>query len=252
MALRLSRHIWRMASRHIPEDVKRRVRQRCKFGCVICGIPVFHYDHIQPFAVGGEHSVENIALLCPSHHQDKTSGRITAELVLKCANEPANSKQASTTPHLHIASGDRARFVLGSSVFESGLEVGDRFEAVRISGHTVFGVSFEDGFLLFDVLATDASGKLILQINKGELAVATGVWDYRLEGRELEIRSEETAVSLRLRFEERGFSVPTAHFVLGSTSLDIQPSRVVMHSQMIRNFVISGGVFTDCRVGIDI
>jgi 5-methylcytosine-specific restriction endonuclease McrA len=34
----------------IPEGVKREVRQRCGFGCVICGLPIYEYDHLVPYA----------------------------------------------------------------------------------------------------------------------------------------------------------------------------------------------------------
>ncbi len=30
----------------IPLPIQREVRQRCGFGCVICGLPLYDYDHI--------------------------------------------------------------------------------------------------------------------------------------------------------------------------------------------------------------
>ena len=38
-------------SRHIPASVTREVRQRSKFGCVMCRIGFYEYEHINPGAL---------------------------------------------------------------------------------------------------------------------------------------------------------------------------------------------------------
>ncbi len=65
------------SSRHIPAAVKRAVWLRDKGRCTFkeCGATRFlHYDHAQPFALGGGHTAENLHLLCSAHH-----GRATEE-----------------------------------------------------------------------------------------------------------------------------------------------------------------------------
>jgi hypothetical protein len=57
--------------RAIPEPVKREVRQRCGFGCVICGKPLYDYDHKLGFSKVRRHVAEQITLLCPTHHADE-------------------------------------------------------------------------------------------------------------------------------------------------------------------------------------
>ena len=34
--------------RTIPPDVKRAVRRACGFGCVICGLGIVDYEHVDP------------------------------------------------------------------------------------------------------------------------------------------------------------------------------------------------------------
>ncbi len=66
------------SSRHIPAAVKRTVWLRDKGRCTFkdCGATRFlHFDHAQPFALGGGHNVENLHLLCSAHH-----GRATEEV----------------------------------------------------------------------------------------------------------------------------------------------------------------------------
>ena len=65
------------SSRHIPAAVKRRVWLRDSGKCTEpgCGATRFlHFDHAQPFALGGGHIAENLHLLCSAHH-----GRATLE-----------------------------------------------------------------------------------------------------------------------------------------------------------------------------
>ncbi|WNG79930.1 hypothetical protein C6A86_016810 [Mycobacterium sp. ITM-2016-00316] len=56
----------------IPDPMKREVRQRCGFGCVICGHPIYEYEHMDDYAVVKRHGVANITLLCDGHHRLKT------------------------------------------------------------------------------------------------------------------------------------------------------------------------------------
>ncbi|MGD9851192.1 MAG: HNH endonuclease [Nitrospirales bacterium] len=71
----------------IPAELKREVRQRCGFGCVICGSPIYDYDHIEEFSLVKEHTFENLTLLCPLCHRKKTKGLITKQMVLTAVNQ---------------------------------------------------------------------------------------------------------------------------------------------------------------------
>lgn len=56
-------------SRNIPNPVKREIRQRCGFGCVICGSAIYQYEHVDPtFEEAQEHDPDKMALLCGTHH----------------------------------------------------------------------------------------------------------------------------------------------------------------------------------------
>lgn len=60
-------------SRNIPEPIKREVRQRCGFGCVNCGSPIYDYEHWNPpfEDLKDCHKAEGIALCCPMCHRKK-------------------------------------------------------------------------------------------------------------------------------------------------------------------------------------
>ena len=75
--------------RDIPDDVKRAVRQRCGFGCVVCGLAIVEYAHIDPeFPDAKRHDPAAIALLCPQCHAKVTTGMWSVELVKRAMASP--------------------------------------------------------------------------------------------------------------------------------------------------------------------
>jgi hypothetical protein len=75
----------------IPYEIKREVRQRCGFGCVICGSPLYEYEHMEGWAVVHRHVAEEITLLCDKHHSERTKGLLPKEDVVKANNNPYNN-----------------------------------------------------------------------------------------------------------------------------------------------------------------
>jgi hypothetical protein len=84
--------------RSIPAEVKRVVRQRCGFGCVICGASIYEYDHFDPPYVDAfEHNPAGITLLCPTHHSEKTRGVLPLELLRRADAHPMPIQNGQTT-----------------------------------------------------------------------------------------------------------------------------------------------------------
>ena len=76
-------------SRDIPNETKRLIRQRCGFGCVVCGSAFYQYEHVDPnFADARVHDPERIALLCGSCHDRVTRGALSKETVKRWALHP--------------------------------------------------------------------------------------------------------------------------------------------------------------------
>jgi len=76
-------------SRHIPEEVKRAVWARDKGQCAFvskdghrCEERVgVEYDHVVPYARGGDSTVSNVRLLCPGHNQFEAERTYGAEFM---------------------------------------------------------------------------------------------------------------------------------------------------------------------------
>ncbi len=73
--------------RKIPGEVARQVRQRCGFGCVICGLAVYQYEHFDPdFKDATTHNPDGITLLCGSCH-DNVTRRVWSKEKVRLANQ---------------------------------------------------------------------------------------------------------------------------------------------------------------------
>src|ERR1044071_10283987 len=83
----------------IPEPIKREVRQRCGFGCVICGMPLYNYDHMTEWSEVHRHDAANLTLLCPNHHHEKTVGLRTLAQGQAANSKPFNRKHGHTSKH---------------------------------------------------------------------------------------------------------------------------------------------------------
>lgn len=77
-------------NRNIPEDIKEQIRNRSGFGCVVCGSIPYEYEHIDPeFVDAQEHDPERMALLCPTHNQEKKKGLLSKRDIYEFYKKPA-------------------------------------------------------------------------------------------------------------------------------------------------------------------
>jgi hypothetical protein len=88
----------------IGAEMEKEVRRRCGFGCVMCGLPLYEYDHILGWSNVQRHVAEEITLLCEMHHREKTNGLLPLDHVVAANREPFNLRRAVSRPHdLHSA-----------------------------------------------------------------------------------------------------------------------------------------------------
>lgn len=223
-------------SRHIPEAVKRRVRQECGFGCVVCARLGVEYEHFSPeFSKCTEHRPEGIALLCPTCHLDKTAGRLAPEQV---ATARLRASRGGPNPlwRTHF-SGARARLRLGNNVLVGqrvGLSIGDqRLLEVGV------GADESETWTLTGVLA-HGEGSLV-RFNNNEVEMCRSSWDVEMAGKTLTIRSAKGLVALQLSLEPHEIGIERLALRWPSgMSLDVEASGDIvldrlMHSEF-RNF----------------
>jgi hypothetical protein len=80
--------------RYVPRDVQREVRKRCGYGCVICGLGLYDYEHFDPdFKDAVRHDPAGMTLLCMQCNQKRARGTLSAETVARANQRPKCKEQ---------------------------------------------------------------------------------------------------------------------------------------------------------------
>lgn len=245
----------------IPETIKHRVRQKCGFGCIFCGLPFFQYDHLLEQAQGGEDTEENLNLLCANHHDLKTRGQISRDAVKQRSLNPVNKSRERTAGMPLLIPNSTAIFEIGPIIFEHEFEVmKSPFRAIEIGGRDFVSGDIEDGWLKFDATITNDWGFPLLTIESGELHASTGVWDYNLVGPRIIIREVRSQISVELFIREDRISLTRGRFANGPLIVEVQPDRCILGPDMFAPPMLrprqgpknqlTGGHFKNNRVGV--
>ena len=186
----------------IPSDIKRKVRQRGGFGCVICGRPLYQYDHLVPWSEVEEHEPDNLILLCDQHHREKTSGLLPIEQVIEANEAPANLATGVSSPYdLHYG-GQGCEALIGSNVHTwPEMHDGLMTVPVLIDDTPIVMFRVEDGHLLLTVQLFDEDNELLVQVVDNELVFSTEEWDVEFVGRQLTVRSAPRKIFVGMTFE---------------------------------------------------
>jgi len=176
----------------IPSELKRKVRQRCGFGCALCGSPIYDYEHIEDYAHVRKHEYENLVLLCPTCHRKKTKGLLPKELIIK-AREDASNRSRTTEDELVKQD---YQLIMGANVIQT-------FSGVLFSIYGFGQLSVElkgyhpsiNGFLL------DGNGRKAIEIIDNVYTLSSKTWDIEYVGNALTFRNGFRKVFARLIFD---------------------------------------------------
>jgi hypothetical protein len=187
------------SERSIPAGVKREVRQRTGFGCVMCGNPIIQYDHMTPWATVQEHSAENITTLCPKHHDDKTHKRLPLSRVRIANANPVNLTTKKSQPYSLYYGEVPIAVHLGSVEFSAGgLAL---THLVEVRGVPVMSLRVQDGCCLLSMRIFDEDDNLVLEIEDNELTLAPPRWDLQFISNTLTIHSARRVLQLQITFD---------------------------------------------------
>ncbi len=183
----------------IPEPTKRAVRQACGFGCVLCGYPIYDYDHIVPYAIAKEHSVENLCLLCGQHHAEKNRGLLPVEKVRQARLDPINKRTGvSEAQYIHY-SGNRCVVRLGNYIATNDLPYMEgSYCALVIANEKLIEFRIEDSHLLLSLAIKDADNQILLLIIDNELIYKTDLWDLSFIGGRITIKDKQGSILAEL------------------------------------------------------
>lgn len=204
--------------RYIPEGVRRQVRQQCGFGCVICGLAIAQYEHIDPpFAEATAHDPDRIALLCASCHDRVTRGIWSKDKVLNARRKPKTFAQGFARDAFDF----RMPFEVwvGSNCFRD-VNCVVRNEKKGDTWFSIEPPEVPQGPPRLSAKFFAPNGEPALDICRNEWRCSTGVWDLQVSGPTIEIHTEPRRTMLRLRARPpHGLEIQYLDMFFGNTGI---------------------------------
>jgi hypothetical protein len=214
--------------------MQREIRQRCGFGCVVCGIPIYDYEHVIEYSEVDEHQADNITLLCPTHHREKTNKLLPLEQLREADANPWNlGTGESTAHHLHFNAAS-AEVNLGGNRQVSATS----FSALMVDGQSLVGFNFEDNRCMLNLNLFNDANEPVLQVVNNELKYSVGNWDVDFVGSTLTIREGLGQIFLEVDFLPPGHVlVPRGRLQYNGIEMEIRPDSLLV---MNNSTLISG------------
>ena len=184
--------------RYVPTDVKISVRKRCGFGCVICGLAFYDYEHFDPdFKDAKSHDPNGITLLCMQHNQKRARKTLSVETVRRANDEPFCMRRGFSNEMFDIGP-EPVEVVIAGSKFYNVQHV------IVINGIPILSIQppAEQGEpYLLSGFFSDSAGVVTLKILNNEFFVGAENWDVECVGPRITIKKDKKNIALVLRAE---------------------------------------------------
>ena len=218
-------------ARSIPEPVMREVRQRCGFGCVICGRAIVQYDHFAPERVDAqEHRADGITLLCGYCHDKKTRGIIGVEEIKRFDSDPVCKRNGFTHDFL-FASREGIHFQIGSATFR-------RHAVIAYENELLVGFAppeTDNGPLRLFARMEDDEGGHLIEIVDNIWFAGTHHFDVETVGKALVIRRRLGDITLKMLLN------PGGEIVLDHLKMGYRGFRVTVENSRFNIRLPNGG-----------
>lgn len=231
-------------------ETKRKIRQSSGFGCVLCGLGIYQYEHVDPeFNEATEHDPEKMTLLCPGCHHKVTSKMVSKATVKVGMLRPKCKEVGYSREHFDIGS-DEPYLKISGMYFKSTsipILVKDT-PLLQVTPGDAPGEPFRiSGFF------TDSIGKISLRIENNEWMARATNWDVEVIGPTIKIREGHGKVHLVLTAD------PPYGLIVTKISMFLHGFQFIGNETEVRivgpnggemNF--SGMATTNCRVGLSL
>jgi trigger factor len=238
-----------ITSRNIPLPIQREIRQRCGFGCVVCGLPLYEYDHVIDWSKAKTHDPNQITLLCDQHHREKTSGLLPIEEVREANDTPFCHKNGVSKPYDLHYSGTEIEAIIGSNTYKTKCKNGTGVICpIVIDGLPLLAFYIQDNHLLLNLNIFDEFNQLVLQIVNNQLIQSRSPWDIQLVGKNLIIREAERKILIDIKFDTPNkITLNRGRFLFNGVEILINKEYSVITNN---NTMLSGNTFENCPCGI--
>lgn len=221
----------------VPEGIKRQVRRRCGFGCIMCGFPLYDYDHLHGWTTTHKHDPAEIVLLCDRHHREKTAGLLPIHQVAMANENPVNRKNTESGALLLHYYGSEYEVSLAGMRFVTPKSLkGSPLVPLVIDDEPIVLFLVEDEHLLRSFSYYDESNQLMLRIRNNELVYRTDIWDIELIGKNLKLRKGMRHIILDLSLD------PPNSVAINRALINRNGIRVIIDSEFVHVLNINSAV----------
>lgn len=236
-------------SRAIPLPIKREIRKRCGFGCVVCGIGIYQYEHILPeFKDAATHNPRCITLLCGSCHDKVTRGIWSKDKIIKANEKPSCIKRGYSRDILDL-DGQQAEVHFGNTIFIDTKRILMYEDQVllAISPPTLDGEPNK----LSGIFCDDNSEEIFRIVENEWIGPITN-WDIEMKGKHLIIRREHGNIALHIELKPPNiFKIKRLKMSFGGSSLTIKPNGVIEAKSAIGGTMrLKSGLSINCDQGL--
>jgi hypothetical protein len=161
-------------SRNIPPDIKYRIRKEAGFGCVICGLAIGTYEHIEPLWVDAkEHDANKMTFLCVQCQGKVSRGFMSKETVWHGKANPACVQSGRCHEVFDVGSDEFSIWVGGAKI--------EKVEAIiSLDGKSLLSIKKPEQvgapFRLSGIFH-DAKDTEVLTITDNEWAASSDLFD---------------------------------------------------------------------------
>lgn len=224
----------------ISDPMKRQVRQRCGFGCVLCGLPLYTYEHMLGWANVHRHAADELTLLCSKHQAERTSGLLPIEDVKRANVEPYNLREGISKPYTFHYSGPNCIADIGTNIFSfRNIDSHPEFIAFAIDEDPIISFRGENSHWLLNLNIYDKKDNLTLFIADNELIYSLFPWDIELVGRNLILREAQKEILIDILFEPPNqIKIQRGHFLHRGIEIQIRPEHLYImntHTRLSSN-----------------
>jgi len=204
-------------TRSIPQDIKHKIRKQCGFGCVICGMGIIQYEHIEPvFSEAREHNPEKMTLLCGSCHDKVTRNIWSKEKVKEHAKNPKCFEVGYSSDFFDISK-ELPVVKFGASEWSNTSTIIEAFDKI------ILGFTKEPSSEMLEIsgIFHDDNDHEIFRIEKNEWKGDSRYFDIEVVGSRLTIKKQSKTIALQI------YVKPPNLFVVEEINMFYRGARIV-------------------------
>lgn len=226
-----------MTSRHIPTEISNLVTSRHFFECAWCGEKLTERHHITEFAKGGEHTTENLILLCPNCHTQVHKGEIKTEELVQRKSTHLRGDRLSGGTQFEVR---EQNIKIGSALFKNVPTL------LMFKENPLIYFKESNGEYFLSTRFYNKEGELIFWMSSNRYWSQS---DFVITSKKVEliiVNEQDANNKLRIWQDDQFLNIEGKNYVNGLI-IDFAPSHILVGTTKIFTFNA-----TDCMVGINI